>query len=102
MAKLEEKRILNLDMNQNAIKLNSGKGRYGEEFIEMNLIASRNYGIVCKAMNKKNKEIFVMKKISIEKRFKEKALKEIKIYQNSKVNSLLDSIPRGLKTTILM
>jgi hypothetical protein len=28
----------------------------------MNLIASGSYGIVCKAMDKKNKEIFVMKK----------------------------------------
>jgi alpha-tubulin suppressor-like RCC1 family protein len=56
-----------------------GNGRYSEEFKEMNLIAVGSYGIVCKAMYKKNNELFAIKKIPIEKSFEEKALKEIAI-----------------------
>jgi serine/threonine protein kinase len=60
-------------------EMKCGNGRYSEEFEEMNLIAIGSYGIVCKAMNKKTNELFAIKKIPIEKRFKEKALKEIEI-----------------------
>jgi alpha-tubulin suppressor-like RCC1 family protein len=60
-------------------ELKIGKGRYREEFDELGIIAIGSYGIVCKATNKKNKEIFAIKKIPIEKRFKETALKEIDI-----------------------
>jgi alpha-tubulin suppressor-like RCC1 family protein len=60
-------------------EMKCGNGRYSEEFEEKNLIATGSYGIVCKAMYKKNNELFAIKKIPIEKRFKEKALKEIEI-----------------------
>jgi hypothetical protein len=60
-------------------ELKTGNGKYREEFDELSIIAIGSYGIVCKAMNKKNKEIFAIKKIPIEKRFEEKALKETEI-----------------------
>jgi serine/threonine protein kinase len=61
------------------VEMKCGNGRYSEEFEEMNSIAIGSYGIVCKAMNKKTNELFAIKKIPIEKRFEEKALKEIEI-----------------------
>jgi alpha-tubulin suppressor-like RCC1 family protein len=60
-------------------ELKTGNGKYREEFEELSFIAIGSYGIVCKAMDKKNKEIFAIKKIPIEKRFEEKALKETEI-----------------------
>jgi serine/threonine protein kinase len=55
------------------------KSTFSKEFKELSFIAIGSYGIVCKAINKKTNELFAIKKIPIEKRFEEKALKEIEI-----------------------
>ncbi len=65
-------------------EINCGNGRYREEFKKMNLIAFGSYGIVCKAADKKNNEIFAIKKIPFKKQRK-KLLKRLKFCQNSKV-----------------
>jgi serine/threonine protein kinase len=59
-------------------------GRYSEEFEEMNSIATGSYGVVCKAMDKRTKKIFAIKKIPFIKDFKEEALKEIEIFPKLK------------------
>jgi hypothetical protein len=71
-------RALNIEKLFKA-EMKCGNGRYCEEFKELSYIAMGSYGIVCKAMNKKTNELFAIKKIPIEKRFEEKALKEIEI-----------------------
>jgi serine/threonine protein kinase len=48
----------------------------------MNLIAIGNYGIVCKAMERKSNEIFAIKKIPFNGELSDSALKEIQILQN--------------------
>jgi serine/threonine protein kinase len=56
--------------------------KYNQEFEEMNLIAFGNYGIVCKAMDRKNNKIFAIKKIPFNERLSDSVLKEIQILQN--------------------
>jgi serine/threonine protein kinase len=48
----------------------------------MNLIAIGNYGIVCKAMERKSNEIFAIKKIPFNGELSDSALKEIQILKN--------------------
>ncbi|HEY6437666.1 MAG TPA: protein kinase, partial [Ignavibacteriaceae bacterium] len=65
-------------------EMKCGNGRYSEEFEEMNSIAIGSYGVVCKAMDKRTKKIFAIKKIPFIKDFEEKALKEIEIFPKLK------------------
>ncbi len=51
------------------------KSTFSKEFKELSFIAIGSNGIVCKKTN----ELFATKKIPIEKRFEEKAIKEIEI-----------------------
>ncbi len=59
-------------------KIDSGK-LYAEEFEELNLISFGSYGIVCKASNKNNNELYAVKKIPFSEQLNESALNEIDI-----------------------
>ncbi len=64
------------------LNFNCGDGKYNQEFEEMNLIAFGNYGIVCKAINRKSNAIFAIKKIPFNEGLSDSALKEIQFLQN--------------------
>jgi serine/threonine protein kinase len=60
-------------------KFNCGFEKYSRKFKEMNLIAVGNYGIVCKATERKSNETFAIKKIPFNGGLSDPALKEIEI-----------------------
>jgi serine/threonine protein kinase len=60
-------------------KFNFGFEKYNEKFEEMSLIAIGNYGIVCKAIERKSNEIFAIKKIPFNGELSDSELKEIEI-----------------------
>jgi serine/threonine protein kinase len=71
-----------LGISFKGLNFNCGDGKYNQEFEEINLIAFGNYGIVCKAMDRKSNEILAIKKIPFNEGLSDSALKEIQILQN--------------------
>jgi hypothetical protein len=62
-------------------ELSTGFGEYNKTFEEMDLISIGSYGIVCNAMDRKNYDLFAIKKIPFDERIKDSVMKEIQILQ---------------------
>jgi serine/threonine protein kinase len=71
-----------LGISFKGLNFKCGDGKYNREFEEMNLIDFGNYGIVCKAMDRKSNAIFAIKKIPFNEGLSDSALKEIQFLQN--------------------
>ena len=62
-------------------ELNNNFRNYNKKFTEIKIISSGNYGIVCEARNKRNDELFAIKKIPINESLLERVRKEIQIHK---------------------
>jgi alpha-tubulin suppressor-like RCC1 family protein/tRNA A-37 threonylcarbamoyl transferase component Bud32 len=69
---------LNESLDQNSLFNKSEQnGKYEQQFVEFGLISSGNFGIVCKAKNRKDEKIYAIKKIPLNETLFEKVFKEL-------------------------